>query len=345
VTGTREDAAAVAVWLGENTQVDIDVASARLQRLVGGNSNVTYRLSAGADSWIVRRPPLHLLDSSAHSMSREWTLLSALHETAAPSVAPVAYCHDPSVLGAEFLVMQYLPDSVSLSDQLPASYLASKNPVRDLGFALVDALAAIQSVDWQGVGLTGFGRPEGFLERQVPRWEAQFRRNQVREIASFDPIATWLRVNRPVDQPASVLHGDFHLDNCLFSQHAPELLAVIDWEMASIGDPLVDLGLALAFWGPRPFEPPAMPAIQGVSRVAGAPTREELIERYARATGRDLSGILWYQVFAFWKLASIVEAAYAQYTRDELQTDYAAALERDVPLMFDEAAIMAGVLT
>jgi aminoglycoside phosphotransferase (APT) family kinase protein len=171
------------------------------------------------------------------------------------------------------------------------------------------------------------------------------RRNQVRDIPSFDAVARWLRVNQPVQQPPSVLHGDFHLDNCLFSADAPELLAVIDWEMASIGDPLVDLGLALAFWGPRPFEPPAMPAIQRVSRGPGAPTRDELIERYAVATGRDLDGILWYQVFAFWKLASIVEAAYAQYTRGELLTDYAAALERDVPLMFDEAAMMASVRT
>jgi aminoglycoside phosphotransferase (APT) family kinase protein len=339
-----DDAVSVASWLRGETHLDIDVGSARLQRLAGGNSNVTYLLAADDRRWIVRRPPLHVLDASAHSMGREWTLLKSLANTAVPTARPVAYCQDPAVLGAEFLVMEYLAESVSLSDRLPETYPSGAETLEPLGFALVDALVVLQVVDWEDVGLAGFGRPAGFLDRQVPRWEAQYRRNQVREIASFDLVAAWLRDNRPVEQPPSVIHGDFHLDNCLFAEKSPTLLAVIDWEMASIGDPLVDLGLMLAFWGRRAFEPPAMPSIQAVSREPGSPTRDELIERYARRTGRDLTGITWYQVFAFWKLASIIEAAWAQHTRGELRTDYSAALERDVPLLFDEAATMAGLI-
>jgi aminoglycoside phosphotransferase (APT) family kinase protein len=339
-----DEAVGVASWLRTETHLDLDVGSARLQRLAGGNSNVTYLLTAGEHHWIVRRPPLHVLDASAHSMVREWTLLTSLADTAVPTAQPVAHCQDPTVLGAEFLVMEYLAESVSLSDHLPKTYPSGTGTLAPLGFALVDALIALQAVDWRDVGLSEFGRPVGFLDRQVPRWEAQYRRNQVRDIESFELVAAWLRDNRPAEQPPSVIHGDFHLDNCLFAEKSPTLLAVIDWEMASIGDPLVDLGLMLAFWGRRAFERPAMPSIQAVSRRAGSPTREELIGRYARASGRDLSGITWYQVFAFWKLASIIEAAWAQHTRGELRTDYSVALERDVPMLFDEAAVMAGLI-
>jgi len=338
------DALRVAGWLGaQGVAVDVDRAS--LRRLAGGNSNVTLVLSDGVGSWVVRRPPLHALDPSAHSMSREWTVLSALRETPMPAVRALAYCPDPVVLGVDFLVLEMVPDAVSLLDSLPPAYPDDHQALPPLGFALVDALADLQAVDWVGAGLTGFGRPDGFLRRQVPRWEAQYRRNAGRDLPLFEQVTRWLVDHLPSEQRAGILHGDYHLDNCLFSAQRPELLAVVDWEMATVGDPLVDLGLSTAFWGERPTELPAMPMIQAVSRRRGSPTRQHLVERYAERTGRDVSGIAWYQAFALWKLAVVIEPAWGQHVRGELRTPYTAALERDVPLLLEEAARFAGVTT
>jgi aminoglycoside phosphotransferase (APT) family kinase protein len=337
ITELDGQAGRVARWLADQAHVDAGPGPGQLRQLPGGNSNVTYLLTAGNRQWVVRRPPLHRLDRSAHSMAREWRLLDALAPTAVPAVRPVAYCQDLDVLGAEFLVLEYVPESVSITAALPPAYEAGPETIAAMGFALVDALVRAQEADWQAAGLTEFGRPAGFLSRQVPRWEAQYRRHQSRDIASFDRVARWLRDHQPAPQPAAVVHGDFHLDNCLFSAHRPELLAVVDWEMATIGDPLLDLGLLLAFWGRRACDPPGMPAIQAVTRTPGAPSRRDLAERYAQLSSRDVSGIRWYQVFALWKLAAIVEAAYAQFARGELRTDYAAALEQDVPLLLVEA--------
>jgi aminoglycoside phosphotransferase (APT) family kinase protein len=331
--------AALVAWLNEHAGLALDPATTTMRRLPGGNSNLTYLLADGDRQWVVRRPPEHGLDASAHSMAREWRLLTALHGTGVPGATPVVHGRDMDVIGAEFLVSDYIDDAVSITDTLPDAY--PPGALVPLGHALVDALAAVQAVDWQARGLGDFGRPDGFLDRQVPRWEAQYRRHQVRELPDFDVVTGWLRAHRPVAQPPAILHGDYHLDNCLFSVAELRLLAVIDWEMATIGDPLLDLGLALAFWGPRTQSRPGMPHVQAVSRAAGAPTRSELAQRYADATGRDLTNLRWYLVFGFWKLAAIVESAWAQYVRGELRTDYAAALEHDVPALLAEAADIA----
>jgi aminoglycoside phosphotransferase (APT) family kinase protein len=311
--------------------------------LPGGHSNVTYLVTDDVTTCLVRRPPLHVLDASAHSMSREWTLLSALDGTSVPSVTPYGYCPDPDVIGAEFLVVEYVADSVSITDALPPAYAQDASTLGRLGVGLVEGLASLHSVDWRAAGLEGFGRPDGFLARQVPRWEKQYRRNEVRSIAVFDPLTEWLHDNLPPASDLTVMHGDFHLDNCLFSTAAPSLLAVIDLEMSTIGDPLMDLGLCTAFWGERRIASFAMPKVQGVSRLEGSPSREELVDAYAVASGRDVSRIEWYQAFALWKLAVVIEAAWGQHVRGELRTEYTAALEHDVPALFTEAAAIAGL--
>jgi len=336
------DASGVAGWMRDEG-FDIDPATATMVRLVGGNSNVTFVLSDGDRAWVIRRPPLHALDPSAHNMTREWTVLNALRDKEVQAVQALAHCSDPKVIGADFLVMEMVADAVSLLDELPPGYPSGAEALRPLGYGLVEALADLQAVDWVAAGLTGFGRPDGFLERQVPRWASQYRRNQVRELPSFDRVTQWLGDHLPSPQAPAILHGDYHLDNCLFSAQRPELLAVVDWEMASVGDPLVDLGLCTALWGGRLVEEPAMPRIQAVSRQPGGPAREELVQCYAARTGRDLSQIAWYQAFALWKLAVVIEPAWGQHVRGELRTPYTAALERDVPMLFDEAARFAGL--
>jgi aminoglycoside phosphotransferase (APT) family kinase protein len=333
----------LARWINDTTSLRLDEGSTRVTPLAGGHSNVTYFVTDGTTTCLIRRPPQHQLDASAHSMSREWTVLTALHDTAVPSVVPYGYCADVSVIGAEFLVLEFVAGSVSITDRLPEAYSADATTLESLGSGLVEGLAALHAVDWRAVGLEGLGRPDGFLERQVPRWEKQYRRNEVRDIASFDPLTAWLHANLPDHLELTVMHGDFHLDNCLFDRERPVLRAIVDWEMTTIGDPLMDLGLCTAFWGSRLIDDFAMPKIQGVSRLPGAPSREDLVRRYAEISGRDVSHVAWYQAFALWKLGIVIEAAWGQHVRGELRTDYTAALEHDVPALFNEAAVIAGL--
>jgi len=339
--GTATDPERLASWLRDRLGLPADRVS--LTPLTGGNSNETVLVSAGDRRFVLRRPPRDPLAPSAHDMGREHRLLRALARTDVPAPRPVAYCADPEVIGAPFLLMEFIADGVSLTDRLPPAYAGAPDAVGELGRGMVRALATLHRVDWRAAGLEGFGRPQGFLARQVGRWRAQLDRYRVRPLPLFEEIAAWLERNRPEEQPPTLMHGDFHLDNCLFSAHEPRLLAIIDWEMATVGDPLLDLGLALAFWGPRPIQECAMPRIQAVSRAPGAPSREELAAEYAELTGRSIERLDYYMCLAFWKLAAIVEGAYAQHVSGRLNTEYAAALERDVPRLLEEAACIAGL--
>ena len=314
-----------------------------LTRLTGGNSNETHLLETDAGKRVLRRPPAAAIAPSAHSMAREHRILTALAATDAPAPAPLALCEDTAVLGAPFLVMSFV-DGVSITDRLPSGYERLAEPARAIGEALIDALAALHLAPWRSLGLEDFGRPDGFLERQVGRWRGQYERYRVRDLPWFDELAAWLDASRPAAFEPGILHGDFHLDNCLLAREPPaRVLAIVDWEMATIGDPLLDLGLVLALWGPERPAAPGFPAIQAVSRVPDAPRREELAARYAERTGRSLEALPFYLALALWKLAAIVEGAYAQYVAGVVDTPYARALEHDVPALLAEAAGFAGL--
>ena len=315
----------------------------RSRRSAGGNSNETLALHSPAHTRVLRRPPAEAISPSAHSMDREHRILSALHETAVPAPAALALCTDTSVPGAPFLVMEAI-EGVALTDTRPATLPADAATTTAIGHTVIDALAAVHSADWRAIGLDDFGRPENFVARQVPRWSSQLERYRRRELPWFDEVGEWLAANAPPDGQPGILHGDFHLDNCLLSDRPPvRVAAIIDWEMATIGDPLLDLGLFLAFWGPDRPAAPAMPRVQAVSRVDGAATREELAARYERASGRSVEHLPWYMVLAFWKLAAIVEGAYTQFLEGTLLTPYAEALGTDVPRLLSEAAGFAGI--
>ena len=292
---------------------------------------------------ILRRPPQHALSASAHSVAREHRLLTALDGTGVPAPRPVALCEDPAVPLAPFLVMEHIADAVSITDTLPAAYAKDPAALPRLAEEIVGALAAVHRLDWHKAGLDGFGRPGRFLERQVPRWYKQWQGIARRPLPAMDRIAGWLEHSRPPDRPPALLHGDFHLDNCLYSTREPRLLAIIDWEMATIGDPLLDLGLLLALWGASPVGRPAIREIQAVSRLPGAPGRDQLLARYEEATGRPVEQARYYECLALFKLAAIIEAAYSQYLAGDLRTPYAAALEHDVPALLDAACAIAGL--
>jgi aminoglycoside phosphotransferase (APT) family kinase protein len=324
-------------WLAQSLGED---GPFELTGLAGGNSNETLLLRTPGRRLVLRRPPRAMVSPRAHSMEREHRVLSAIADTDVPAPRPIALA-GPTDPGGPFVLMEWI-EGLSILDRLPPDYPPTAASVRALGEAVVDALAQLHSIDWRAVGLEGFGRPEGFLERQVERWRSQYEGVKVRELPDFEWVADWLAANRPRAGEPGLFHGDFHLDNCLFSADASVTLrAVIDWEMASVGDPLIDLGLLLALWGRDRHDPPAIAAVQGVSRIEGAPSRAELAARYAERSGRSVAFLDWYMAFALWKLGAIVEGAYAQHLAGNLDSDYAKALGDDVPRLMAEARTIA----
>jgi aminoglycoside phosphotransferase (APT) family kinase protein len=324
--------AGLAAWISE---VSGDPGPFEIEPLAGGNSNETLLVRSRLAKRILRRPPGATIDASAHSVEREYRILSALAQTDVPAPRPIAVVDKAGPEASPALLMDHV-DGVSITDALPADH--PPDGVGAIGFATMDALADLHSLDWEGLGLADYGRPAQFLERQVGRWRRQYEGYRHRDLPDFDVVASWLEQNRPPDGRPGILHGDFHIDNCLFSRTDPtRLLAIIDWEMSTIGDPLLDIGLVLAFWGDDRPDPPAMPRIQGFSRDARAPTRAALAERYAQRSGRSVEHLPYYMALAFWKLAAIVEGAHLHFTTGALQTDYARELENDVPRLLAEA--------
>jgi len=312
-----------------------------MTRLPGGNSNQTYTLADAEGTLVLRRPPDTAVDSSAHDVLREHRLLVALEHSDAPSARPIALCTDADVLGVPFLVMEHI-EGHSMTDALPADSPPQPEAARQIGLAVVDALVRLHAVDWRAAGLEGFGKPDGFLERQVPRWRAQYERVRVRELPRFDEVGDWLERHRPATYAPGILHGDFHVDNCLIA-FAPEaeVRAIIDWEMTTIGDPLLDVGLLLGLWGDEDPAAPPLSGTQGITKVPGSPTRAELAERYAAQATRDLDDLHWYVVLALWKVAAVIEGAYSNLVAHGDDRSYTRALESDVPALVAQAAAIA----
>ncbi len=325
-------------WLAGNA----GVAGVRLNReLGGGNANTTLLLDSDEGRLVLRAPAANAVSATAHrGIEREGRVLQALAGRAAVP-AFVAWCEDSSVIGRPFLVARYV-DGVSITNELPAAYPDSAETVNRLGEDLVTRLAGVHCLPWQDIGLADFGRPEGFLERQVTRWREIRRKDSVRPLPLLDSLADWLLENLPPAHPGALTHGDYHLDNTLCFRDRPGVAAIIDWELATIGDPLADIALLLMFWGnQRHATPPAFPHVQQVSRRVGVHSRQHLAALWSRETGMGLDHIDYHLCFAFWRLAAIVEGAYALYRRGSVDTDYARGLEQDVPALLEEAAAAA----
>ncbi|KGE03474.1 phosphotransferase family protein [Pseudohaliea rubra] len=329
---------ALANWLATHA----GVTGARVSGVLGGgNANVTLQLDSDDGRLVLRTPPENAVSAKAHrGIEREGRVLRALSGRArVPGF--VAWCEDPTVLGRPFLVARHV-DGVAITSTLPASYDATAESVNRLGEDLVDELALVHTLPWASLGLEDFGRPEGFLERQVTRWREVRRADQVRELPELETLAAWLLAEKPADHPGALTHGDYHLDNTLSLPDRPGLAAIIDWELATIGDPLSDLALLLMFWGDqRRSAPPGFPHIQEVSRRAGVHSRRDLAERWSGQTGITLDNLDYYLCFAFWRLAAIVEGAYVLYRRGKVDTAYARGIEQDVPALLAEAAAAA----
>lgn len=340
---TTEHAAAAALdpaladWLGGHLDTK---GPFEVRPVSGGNSNETALLTAPEGRWILRRPPAAAISATANDLSREFRILTALDGKGVPAPRPVAFAAAGEMTPRSCLVMEF-SDGYPLTDTWPHGW-PREATIGDAGRAAVEALAALHRVDYEAAGLGDFGRPAGYLKRQVTRWRGQYEQNQVRDLPLFAKLGDWLEAHRPAEAVPAILHGDFHLDNCLILPGPPaRVSAIIDWELATIGDPLADLGLLLAFWGRNRTEPIAMPRVQALTRLPAAPARRELADYYTALTGRSTRDLAFYMVLAFFKLAAIVEGAYARFLAGDVDSPYARALAQDVPALLRDAALLA----
>jgi aminoglycoside phosphotransferase (APT) family kinase protein len=274
-----------------------------------GHSNVTYLLRRDGTELVLRRPPRGPLPPTAHDVLREARLLRALAPTPARVPRVLAVADDETVIGAPFYVMEKVEGHVVTSD-IPQQ-LDTPGERRRMAEELVDALVEVHAVDWESCGLEGFGKPTGYLERQVRRFLGLWDHNKTREIPAVEHVGRWLADNLPESGPATIVHGDYRLGNTMMAPHAPaKLVAIFDWEMATIGDPLADLGYMCTLWVDRDDPPLGMFELSGVTRQEGFPTRAELVARYEERSGRTMRDIRWYQTLALWKAIVFMEGNY-----------------------------------
>jgi aminoglycoside phosphotransferase (APT) family kinase protein len=283
----------------------------RAQPIGDGHSNVTYLIERdGGPPLVLRRPPRPPLPPSAHDVLREARLLRALAETAARVPAVLAVCDREEIIGCPFYVMERVQGEVIVAET-PAALDTPEQRGR-IGDELIDALVEIHGVDWQSVGLEGFGKPTGYLERQLRRFSGLWDLNKTREIPAVERVRGWLAEHMPQSPAATIVHGDYRLGNTMFAAQAPaQLVSVFDWEMATIGDPLADVGYLCMFWTESGDPEGGLREHLGrVTRAEGYPTRAELIARYEERSGRSMTELRWYTTLALWKSVVFMEGNY-----------------------------------
>ena len=298
------DPKALAKWAG--------VDAIEVSHLSGGSSNLTYRVQSEKGDWVLRRPPtVHVL-ATANDMKREYTVQTALRDTDVPVPRTVAFCEDESVIGAPFYVMEML-DGVVFNTADDVKHLDEAQSLAAT-YELMDALARLHSVDPAAVGLENFGKPAGFVERQVHRWITQWEKSKQRELPEIDEVARRLLANLPPEGAHGIVHGDYSFNNTMFRKDIPEkMLAILDWEMSTLGDPLTDVGMVAVYWTEvgefmwRNRESP-----QPHRANAGFPSVDVILERYEASSGRHLDNIDFYRTLATFKLSVITEGAHAR---------------------------------
>lgn len=330
--------ARLVAWLAEHLGLEDAVPD---RRLGGGNSNVTQLVTHRHGQVVLRRPPDKAISASAaNGVRREYRVLQALAGRARVPT-PLGFCDDASVIGQPFAILEFV-DGLAITTELPAGYPRDAATLNRIGEELVDGIAEVHRLDWRALDLQAPSEPGAFVAKQIERWLKVRAENAARELPLIEEIGRWLLAELPSMSRLSVVHGDFHLDNTLFRPAAPSLAAIIDWELSTVGDPLTDLALMLAFWGPREVDPPGFAFVQQVTRgVPGLVSRDALADRWSRATGMDADRLDYYLVFALWRLAAIVEGAFVLYRRGLVADTYSRNLEHDVPALLLEAALRA----
>lgn len=286
-----------------------------------GHSNLTYSLQFGSREMVLRRPPFGSKVKTAHDMGREFRVLSKLHVHYPSAPEVLLFCDDESVLGTRFYLMEPI-HGVILRRDVPPDLDFSPEVVRRLCESFLDNLALLHSLDCNSMGLTDLGKPQGYLERQVRGWIERYHGSKTHDIPEVETISIWIRQHMPASSSATLIHNDYKYDNVVLDPHdLAKIIGVLDWEMCTIGDPLTDLGSALAYWIDASDPPEMLETRWGPTTYPGSLTREQLVKRYAQKTGRDVSDMAFYLVFARFKIAVIVQQIYYRYhqglTHDE----------------------------
>ena len=288
-----------------------------VRQFPAGASNLTYLLRVGGWEGVLRRPPLGPVAARAHDVLREAAILERLHPAFPLAPAPYAVCDDPAVLGAPFFVMERRR-GVVLDQRLPSTLAAVPEVGRRVAEGMVDTLAALHAVDYRAAGLAEIGRPDGFLRRQTSGWIGRYEAARTEDVPEVEPLARWLEARVPESPPPTLIHNDYKLNNLLLDPADPgRVTAVLDWEMSTLGDPLLDLAVALGYWIEAGDPPPLRGLLPTVTTGPGFPTRAELVRRYAERSGRDVGALGWYLVFAYFKLAVIVQQIHARWARGQ----------------------------
>ena len=300
-------------------------------RISGGRSNLTYEVKDGAGRrWALRRPPLGKRLGSAHDMGREFRVISALQETPVPVPPLVGLCEDDSVNDAPFYVMEFVEGPI-LRDKAAADVFPDEGDRRAIGERIVDTLVEIHSIDPDSVGLGELGRKEDYVARQLRRWHGQWEKGKTRDLPLVDEVHERLCNRIPEQGPATIVHGDYRLDNMILTPGG-EIAAVVDWELCTLGDPLADVGLLMVYWSEPGDE--LVPLFEPATMAPGFPGRREVADRYAEKSGRDLSELDFYVALGLWKLAIILEGVYARFSAgqygkdDEGAAQFAAVIEK-----------------
>ena len=281
----------------------------------GGASNEIFEVSRGGHRWALRRPPRNVPPGRNETMMREYRILAALRGTDVPHARAAGACDDPDVLGAAFYLMDYVDGWSPISEpEWPEPFYSDLDARAGLAHELVEAIARLSRVDWKARGLEGLGRPDGFHERQVDRWYAHLERFKFRDIPGLDAAGDWLRGRKPRSYEPGIMHGDYQFANVMFHHGAPaRMAAIVDWEMGTVGDPLLDLAWVVMGWPDNTGASGAGRRVGGYVDYTGMPGRDDLLERYASVSGRDVDEIDYYVILARFKMAIVLEGGYARF--------------------------------
>ena len=336
-TGESFDIPRVEAYLREHIQ-SLGQGPLQVRQFPSGASNLTYLIQL--DDWegVLRRPPFGLVPPKAHDMQRESSLLQRINPVFPLAPKPYLFCDDLTILGVPFYVMERRKGIV-INQSFPKEVTPTEELCTDISYAVVDTLAQIHAIDWQAAGLSEFGYPEGFLARQVKSWIERYFRAQTDDIAQVAPLARWFVEHVPSSPAPTLIHNDFKLNNMLLGlDHPSQVVAVLDWEMTTIGDPLFDLAISLSYWV-HPDDPQELQTVlPTVTMYPGFIRREEFMERYAQKSGRDLSSMHFYLTFAYFKLAVIIQQIYVRWKRGQTQDERFSVFGERVRSLIEYAA-------
>jgi len=321
----------------------LDVVDIEVEQFSAGQSNLTYLLRSGDWEAVLRRPPLGPVPPRAHDMPREFKILRQLHPLFVLAPEPYVLCEDTAVIGAPFYVMERRRGLV-LDTDLPSDWTPDPQLHREIAETLVAVLVDLHAVDWQAAGLAEIGHPQGYMQRQVSGWIERYQRARTADdVAGFDRLSAWLTDELPASPPPTMIHNDYKLNNVLLDARDPRrMTAVLDWEMATVGDPLSDVASLLVYWT-EPGEADMMGGLKSVTAEPGFPSRAEILQLYASASGRDVSALHWYLAFAYFKVGVICQQIYYRWfkgqTHDERFATHGAVAENLISRAAEEAGL------